>query len=237
MNSALHTSLRDNFLEQGFLHVTQNDELTQIRSSVDFEAFVKSWDSLPLDTYLIDKGKYRYRRYSVFNSNDGSLTKLPYEPHYQTREYNRVHGGFSRFYDELRPTEVNNPVLQQLIDWNLQLIAEPEQKDWRVQCHQFRICATQEEMGKPAPEGVHQDGADYVFIMLIDRHNVVGAYNTINNESGEALYEKTLIQQGEAILINDHRYWHGVSDMQPGDVDEKSYRDTLVLTFHRLDDH
>ncbi|MEE9351203.1 MAG: 2OG-Fe dioxygenase family protein, partial [Thiotrichaceae bacterium] len=89
------------------------------------------------------------------------------------------------------------------------------------------------EAGKPSPEGIHQDGADYVFIMLLDRENVSGASNTIHNKSGGVIYEATLKQSGEAILIDDKRHWHGVSKVLQDDKNLESHRDVLVLTFHK----
>ncbi len=232
----LSASTNDTFLQQGFIHV-EDVVPSWICGQKDFLSFKKSWNTLPADNYLNGKGKYRYRRYAVFHSIACKLSKLPLEPHYQRLNYNHLHGGLYRHFCELKPAEIDSPILRNLIEWNLQLISSTEQKNWRIQCHQFRICATRNEAGKPSPEGIHQDGADYVFIMLLDRHNVTGASNTIHDESGRILFTTTLREAGESLLVNDKRYWHGVSDIYPKDKAIKdAYRDVLVMSFHHLKD-
>lgn len=220
------------FLQQGYIHV--EDLQSWICGQKDFSLFKNSWNDLPADNYLDDKGKYRYRRYAVFQSIAGTLHKLPLEPHYQTLKYNHLHGGLHRHFSEIKPSEIKSSILNRLIEWNLQLISTTEHNNWKIQCHQFRICATENEAGKPSPEGIHQDGADYVFIMLVDRHNVMGASSSIHDKSGHVIYETTMTKPGESILVNDRRYWHGVSNIYPKDKAIKdAYRDVLVMTFHR----
>lgn len=229
------TSLKQTLEQEGYIHVAAADLLAEIQQCADFKNFKDSWNDLSLDNHLIDSGKYRYRRYSVFNSIAGKLELLPSEPHFQTREYNPMHGGSYRYYQDIAAEVLRSDTLKSLIGWNIRLISTEEQKNWRIQCHQFRICATEFEAGKPTPEGVHQDGADYVFIMLLDRQNVLGSRNTIHGESGDIVYQTTLEETGEAILLNDKRFWHGVSEMTPKDKNQKAYRDVLVLTFHARD--
>ena len=231
----LSVSTSNSLLQQGYIHV--GDELQSwLDTHDDFSHFKQSWDNLPADNYLNDSGHYRNRRYAVFQYIAGELIKSPLEPHYQTLKYNNLHGGLYRHFNEIEPSEIKSPILKSLIEWNLDLISTTEQKNWRIQCHQFRISATEKEAGKPSPEGIHQDGADYVFIMLLDRHNVLGANNTIHDKSGRVLYETTLTQPGESILLNDKRHWHGVSNIYPKDTTiQNAYRDVLVLTFHHLE--
>ncbi len=241
MNAKPPMSLQELFQRQGFIHVAEDSILDGIQQRSGFQflhSFKQSWNDLPLDNHLRDEGKYRFRRYAVFNvqvnnAEDNEVRQLPIEAHYQSREYNNENGGYQRYFSELSLAVAESPILKELIEWNIELISTGKQKKWRVQCHQFRICATPLEAGKPSPEGIHQDGADYVFIMLLDRENVSGASNTIHNKSGGVIYEATLKQSGEAILIDDKRHWHGVSKVLQDDKNLESHRDVLVLTFHK----
>ena len=49
---------------------------------------------------------------------------------------------------------------------------------WLIEAHQFRII-TGRDPGKPTPEGLHRDGVDYVFISLIERHNISGGVTRV----------------------------------------------------------
>lgn len=233
MTATPPASLAEQLHQHGFIHA---DTLSVVKNYVDtpiFQQFQQSWDELPADKHLSDNGHYRFRRYSVFTHIDGVRKKLPREPHFQPRSYNHLHGGIYRHFSELTADTLSNPVLSEVIDWNISLISV-QQANWRIQCHQFRICASEFEAGKPAPEGVHQDGADYVFIMLVNRNNVSGAENTIHTLQGEVIYKTTLQMPGEALLVDDRRYFHGVSDIVPKDPQDPATRDVLVLTFHAI---
>ena len=228
------TTLINQLHQQGFLHVDSGSILGKYCNSSEFQQFQRSWNDLPEDNHLLDNGHYRFRRYAVFTSIDGVLSKLPKEPHYQPRKYNHLHGGINRYFEELTPASIESPVFKQVINWNLGIISTKKYSNWRIQCHQFRICANQFERGKPAPEGIHQDGSNYVFIMLLGRNNVQGAENTIHNKQGEILYRTTLQTPGEALLVDDKRHWHGVSEIVPEDKNQQGIRDVLVFTFHAI---
>ena len=233
MNSKSPTSLQDIFQQQGFIHITDTQAIDEIKKRGDFDKFTHSWNNLPPDNYLKDGGKYRFRRYAVFNYSHNKLTLLPIEPHYQARKYNGLHGGFYRYYEGFLAEIAEGAILHYLIRQNINLLSTDKQQGWRVQAHQFRIRATETEAGKPSPEGIHQDGAEAVFIMLVDRKNILGARNTIHNEEQDVLYETTMKRAGESILVNDRLHWHGVSKAYPDDNQAESHRDVLVLTFHK----
>lgn len=227
--------LREQFQKQGYIHLTDANIKTWLDHHSSFSSFKSSWNDLPSDNHLSDSGSYRYRRYAVLNSIAGKLSKLPLEAHYQTRSYNPINGGYYRHFSEVEASILDSPILKNLIDWNLQLISTKEPIDWRIQCHQFRICASELEAGKPSPEGIHQDGSDYVFIMLIDRHNIIGASNSIHDQQGNTLYKTVMTHTGEMILLDDKRHWHGVSEIHPKEKNKQAYRDVFVMTFHQLD--
>lgn len=198
-----------------------------------FEQLGKTWSQLPQDGYLRDAGAYRYRRYAVLEVEGNKTRVLPHEAHYQTSSYNRLNGGFSRNFAPFSPTVLNNSVFQQVLDWNVAMISRPDAQDWKVQCHQFRITGDEKQEGRPTPEGLHQDGAEYVFIMLIKRHNIEGGVTRLYRDK-KIIFEGTLEQPGDAVLLNDKLIFHSVSPIHPLLKDELAYRDVLVMTFHKL---
>lgn len=205
--------------------------LTQYKRQA-YTRFCESWNRLLPDAYLRDGGHYRQRRYSVFTWQHGKLTQLPHEPHYQSSYHNAVHGGFNRHFRGWLPTTVNNPVFKEIIRWCLGQFSTNPAKKWRIQAHQFRINASANEIGKPTPEGVHKDGADYILIMLLDRQNVSGGESHVYDNNMQPLAQCTMQASGDLLLVNDHAVYHGVTPIVPEDKAKPAWRDVLVLTFH-----
>lgn len=209
----------------------QRELFTQMAHA--YQRFCQSWNQLLPDPYLRDGGRYRLRRYSVFHWQQGKLKQLPHEPHYQSSYHNAVHGGFNRHFRAWLPTTVANPVFKKLITWSVAQFSANPQQLWRIQAHQFRIVASALEEGRPTPEGVHKDGADYILIMLLDRHNVQGGVSHIYNNQMQALGQCTLSGSADLLLVNDHKVYHGVTPILPEDKSQAAWRDVLVLTFHK----
>ena len=195
--------------------------------------FSAAWDDLPKDPYLLDGGQYRYRRYSVFEYHQQKLSVLAIEPHFQTTYYNTIHGGIDRHLATWECSSIDNPVLGKIIEWIIQKIPSSTTQVWRVQAHQFRIIAALDQQGKPTPEGIHKDGANYVFIMLLQRKNIQGGVSHIYNNQKQLLVETILEQSADCILLDDNAVYHYVSEISILDQRQVGLRDVLVLTFHR----
>ncbi|MEZ5451122.1 MAG: 2OG-Fe dioxygenase family protein [Thiolinea sp.] len=224
--------------QPGYLIATsgQNNALQmrlQQRMAQAFARFCRSWSQLLPDPYLRDGGRYRLRRYSVFHWEREQLTRLPYEPHYQSSYHNAVHGGFNRHFRSWLPTTVFNPVLREIIRWSIAQFSTHPAHRWRIQAHQFRIVASAQEEGRPTPEGVHKDGADYILIMLLDRQNVQGGVSHIYDNAMQPLEQCQMRARGDLLLVNDREVYHGVTPILPEDASRPAWRDVLVLTFHR----
>ncbi|PID48772.1 MAG: hypothetical protein CR991_10060 [Proteobacteria bacterium] len=198
-----------------------------------YARFRQSWNQLLPDLYLRDGGHYRLRRYSVFLWEKAKLKPLPYEPHYQSSHYNKLHGGFKRHFRPWQATTIHNPVLSAIIRWSIEQFSHDPAQAWRIQAHQFRIRTSVHEEGKPTPEGIHKDGADYILIMLLDRHNIEGGVSQVYDNERRPLAEVTLQATGDLLLVNDAQVYHGVTPVKPKNSAEAAWRDVLVLTFHR----
>jgi len=200
--------------------------------SSEMSDFYQSWQDLPSDKFLSDGGHYRYRRYSVFNYLNDKLEILPHEAHYQSTYRNNMNGGIYRDYEPFKQSTIDNPALKSIIAFVADQISFNNEKQWRIQAHQFRIEANTAEAGKPTPEGIHRDGADFILIMLLGRDNISGGTSHIYDENKNLQFEGKLCNRGDAVLIDDRTVWHGVSEIHPLDKNKPGYRDVLVLTFH-----
>lgn len=204
------------------------------QSQNELHDFQQSWQNLHADNFLNDGGHYRYRRYSVFTWNKAKpLTLLPHEPHFQSTYRNSMNGGIYRDFEPFESSTVNNPVLSNIINWCAQTISSQQESSWRIQAHQFRIQANSEESGKPTPEGIHKDGADFILIMLLERNNIKGGVSHIYDEEKKLQFGAVLEEMGDSVMLDDRKVWHGVSEIYALDEEKPGYRDVLVLTFHK----
>ena len=199
-----------------------------------YQCFKASWNDLKPDPYLVKDGTFRLRRYAVLRWQKGTLQLVTPEAHFQSKQYNSVYGGINRVFAPITPAVLQSAFLKILIAQTIMLFDAKATVAWRVQCHQFRINASLAEAGQPTPEGIHQDGANYVFIMLLERQGVIGGVSELFDNNKQRIATTVLKKDGDAILLNDKVLWHGVTNIQPAKGAEKGHRDVLVLTFHRL---
>jgi hypothetical protein len=204
----------------------------------EWDGFASSWDDLPEDAYMADGGRYRRRRYAVFDIRDGVASRAPHQAHYQATVYNRLNGGLERWFAPVEPAVAAHPVLQGLLIflakvWGTLAGASTKQSAWHVEVHQFRIEASHAVQAQPTPEGAHRDGVDYAFVMMVGRTNVTQGVTEIFAPDGTALGNFTLAEPGDATFLDDHRIFHAVTPIVPTRLDEKAVRDVLVITFTR----
>lgn len=217
----------------GFIRLT--GQPWQNTGTPDWLAFARSWDDLALDTYMGDGGRYRQRRYGAFRLDARGLTRLPHKAHYQELAFNPLNGGIARWFEPMTSRSATAaPLVQAVLGLQAMLdtpSANASPCDWDVEAHQFRILATPDAEGQPTPEGLHRDGRHWVFIMLVDRHNITGGETLIADNDARPLARFTLTQPGDALLLDDRRLRHATSSIRPADPARAGWRDALVLTF------
>jgi hypothetical protein len=197
----------------------------------DLDALRGSWERLPRDTYLLDGGRYRFRRHSCFVHElaTDSLQLVPHRAHWQPRDYNALHGGLERWFEPIETAVLDAPVwtglLRALGNLFAAVRAEPR---WYVEAHQFRIDAA-EGIGRPTPEGAHRDGVDYVAVILVDRRDVSGGETRVFDANGPAGVRFTMAEPWTALLLDDAQVVHETTPIQK--AGPHGVRDTLVVTF------
>ncbi|WP_051277972.1 2OG-Fe dioxygenase family protein [Solimonas flava] len=201
----------------------------------DWDAFAASWDGMPLDAYMADGGRYRRRRYAVYTGSADAIVREHHQPHWQSRDYNPLNGGIARWFEPIDAALDAGSTLPAVLAWcGAQCAAlAPDVARWHIEVHQFRIEAAAGMDGQPTPEGVHRDGVDYVLVLMVRRHNIASGTTTIHAPDGRRLGAFTLTEALDAVLVDDHRVFHGVTPVQPLDAAQPAYRDVLVVTFRR----
>jgi len=195
----------------------------------DLDALRGSWDDLPEDGYLRDGGRYRRRRHSCFVQDGDALQHVPHRAHWQSEDYNALHGGMHRWFEPLREGVVAQPVWTQLLVGLGHVFSQVQPRaPWHVEAHQFRIDTT-DGIGRPTPEGAHRDGVDFVAVLLVGRHGIKGGETRVFEADGPTGQRFTLTAPWSLLLLDDARVIHESTPIQP--VDASGHRDTLVLTY------
>ena len=188
-----------------------------------------SWQDLRPDAYLKDGGSYRKRRHSCFVIDHDRLTQAPHRAHWQSQEYNALHGGMRRWFEPMNPATVSDPAWSRLLLALGRVASDLKgEQPWYVEAHQFRI-DTADGIGRPTPEGAHRDGVDLVAVMLVERHGVSGGETRVFAAAGPDGQRFTLTDPWTLMLLDDTRVIHESTPIQP--LDDYGYRDTLVLTY------
>ncbi|MGO9673289.1 MAG: 2OG-Fe dioxygenase family protein [Methylocella sp.] len=204
----------------------------------DWERFAKSWNDLGIDAYMADGGRYRRRRYAAFAASRDGLARKPHQPHYQSRDYNPLNGGIERWFAPVTEAIGAHPAMQAILRTCVDLFDSltPEGARplvWHVEIHQFRIEAHACMQGFPTPEGLHQDGVDWVLVLLIARENIASGMTSIHDLAKRNIGNFTLTRPFDAAVVDDSRVSHGVTPVEPLDPARPAHRDVLVVTFRR----
>ena len=219
-----------------FVHAAHmRTALGEFGSLPDWSAFAASWSDLEEDSYLADRGRFRKRRYAVFEMTQAGIERQSHQPHRQHVEYNPLFGGVERWFAPVTPVVGDSPSMRAILGFCQRLFGglAPSVTRWHVEVHQFRIEALPGQQGFPTPEGVHRDGVDFVLVLLVTRRNIASGTTTVHDTGGRQLGCFTLTDPLDAALLDDTRVAHGVTPVTPIDHGAPAYRDVLVVTLRR----
>lgn len=193
------------------------------------DAMRPDWDALPPDAWMKDGGRYRRRRHSCFVVSPEAVEQVAHRAHWQSVEYNALHGGMQRWFEPMAPSTVALGAWGALLRSLARTCAalRPEVPRWFVEAHQFRIDTT-DGIGRPTPEGAHRDGVDFVAVLLVAREGVKGGETRVFEASGPRGERFTLTEPWTMVLLDDARVIHESTPIQP--TSEGGHRDTLVIT-------
>ncbi len=228
-----HSALR----EGGFVFAEAPDMRAALGPALhDWPAFAASWDDLGLDTYMADGGRYRKRRHAAFRAGPGAIVRKPNQPHYQSRDYNALNGGIARWFEPMLEGAAGTDTFQAILAFcNTLFSGLTSAPSWHVEVHQFRIEARPDSAGLPTPEGMHQDGVDWVLVLMVDRDNIAEGETSIHGLNRTLLGSFTLREPLDSALVDDHLVFHGVTPVRALDPTKPAHRDVLVVTFRRED--
>lgn len=230
-----HNILAD-ISESGYTIVLGKEFHLSSELEKSWKEFREEWNHLPVDAYLKDKGKYRFRRYGrfFFLPITGEIVSLPPAAFVQSKEVNKLYGNLKREFVALHPQVTENIFLQELIRFNFSHFPVEEamtQHPWEVGIHVIRILAKPSEPGNPTPEGKHRDGHNFVAMHLIQRKNVSGGETTIYNTDEQPLQDVALLNPLDSVYVEDARVMHRVTPIHSENNIDSGKRDMLLVTY------
>ena len=199
--------------------------LTHFRTA-EVAALRPFYDRLPLDPYI--KGVFRRRRFSRFMGRASELRRLDHKYFLQSKDVNQLAGGIRRDFQELEDGLLSQPAFQAMVTTFIDVMGiDPEVREFGV--HQIRIVCSSEFAGSPAPEGIHQDGFDFIGMFCVERHQILGATTRIYPGKDQPPLFSRELQAGEAVLANDRIVYHYAEQVRPSG-DQPGHWDLLVIT-------
>lgn len=200
------------------------------------ETLWKDWENLKVDGYLEEGRTFRRRRlgYYYWNPLTEELLVTSKNTMYQDEDRNPYNGGINREYAPISKEAMNNPFLQALIRFTLTqfpMTPETADKPWEINVHQVRVVGQADDLGEPTPEGIHNDGDDFICNFFVQKKNVEGGVNGVYDLKKQHIESRTLSTELECLWLHDPYVMHGVSPIYPKNPAEPAVRDMLLLGY------
>ncbi len=194
-------------------------------NSINPEGFKPFFSNMPVDPYI--KGNYRSRRLSRFTVSGNELIRLPHGYFFQSKENNPLLGDIKREFAELDDALIELDIFRNLVlAFSDSCKLHPEAE---IGVHQIRISCSPNNFSNPAPEGIHQDGTDFIGIFSVDRDNIQGGETHLYTAKKEKPVFSKVLNPGELLLINDRDFFHFANPIKP-QTDAQGSFDVFVLT-------
>ena len=135
----------------------------------------------------------------------------------------------ARKFDSIDEKVLESKALSQLVKAFFE-VCKIYKGQYEFDIHQMRvICrggATQ-----LSPEGWHQDGYDYIAVIVVDRNNIIGGEMLLSTGKGKTPFLQATIDTGTLVVVDDSYLWHNGRSIQPIDDNDPAWMDVMVFTF------
>ena len=175
-----------------------------------------SFNDLPIDTYYPENKEIpsRYRRYASFQINinqDVINVKQIYKNNFSQNVVD--FRSFMRYFEPIKEDIIKEQLIQLFVP-PLSLThyfnQKPEQCEYKLDVHQVRLLSFANQPSDNAPEGIHQDGADYIIsAMILNKHNIENDTSVIYDENKKEIF-RTNLNTGDFIFQDDIKLWHDI---------------------------
>lgn len=194
------------------------------------DGLAPSFNYLPETEHL--DGKYRLRRYSVVQCNGNRLPSPVGDNTFtQSDEYNKFQGNVTRQFEPIEPSVLNSIDMGVMCSMFKDMCRLPANQ--KINIHQMRIITLEDET-PVSPEGIHQDGYDYICVVGVNRYNVTGGHFLAYLNRDDEPFMSLPLKPKLMVAINDRALWHNATKIKPV-LGKDGYMDSFILTA-RIDD-
>ena len=213
--------------------------------------FVEQLDADARGRYDASRHVTRQRaiaRFAVRRTEDEpDVTRLPAG---DFRQNVRDARGATRVFAEASARAVEAPIVTEVLCAFAKLVfaLHPNTPGLTMTVHLMRSLPHAGRLAENSPEGVHEDGVDYIVsALVVARHNVRGGVSEVHEQLPDGtrvlLHEQTL-EPGEFIFQADtgeearfgNDLWHYVTPMALTDAAEAGWRDILGIDIELADE-
>lgn len=194
------------------------------------QSLLDSFDNMPRDMHSLGRlREIRLTQYiGYWEEGEWFFAPLPKRKYVQSADYIKLAeaGGVPRHREQVvgNPTPLIAAVLNQL---------PVELNDmFQINVNQIRVIANAEFKGVTVPEGPHRDGHEFSVIAVARRQNVKGGETQVIDPNTREILFRTTLDENQAILIDDERFIHYATNIEPEDGDV-GYRDIWVIEINR----
>ncbi len=207
------------------LHTHENTlHITQL-SARALQQLSPSFANLPHTDHA--DGQYRLRRYSVIEFCQGKVIEQNQHDFVQSDAINHFQGDVVRHFEPILDSTLQSDGMREMCQLFVDANELPDGQ--QIEIHQIRIAAIYDET-QVAPEGVHQDGFDYIALIGIDRKNIVGGEIMLYEDNHEAPFYRKVLNNGEVAMLDDSRLWHNACPIRSIRHSQEGHMDVFVLT-------
>lgn len=200
-------------------------------SEIDVSSYItenlkRTFEDLICDDYHPDGS--RYRRFAQFRLEFDNrvplLEQLDIRPFSQKSINNNLVGNTLRYFPPIRA------VIEPIILKGFQESHISYDEVWQVNCHQVRVLGSPKTPGRAAPEGIHRDGVDNIFMVCADRLNITGGASEVYSDDKDLMFT-TELYSGNGLVVNDKAVYHNVTEFNLKNPNELGYRDMFIIAF------
>ena len=188
----------------------------------------KSFDNLSIDKYYNIK---RGRGFSLVKVDDLNKLEIVGDLNfYQSESYNNYNGNVLRKYSNLSEYILDDELFKYLVQTFKEQVDKVSPVVTRyIQVHQIRVYANNLSTNL-VPEGINQDGFNFIAISCINRKNIRGGLNNVYDSDKTIKCYSTSLNEGEILILNDRKMFHDVTNIELNNLNEVGYRDIFVFT-------
>ena len=119
-------------------------------------------------------------------------------------------------------------------NWN----SSTKSSNYEINVHLVRQWALPGSTSTNAPEGCHQDGAQFIIsacVLNLENVNDEGGISRVYDETQKKTLFEQQLEPGQFLLHDDMHYWHDISKIESKDGINPAVRDIIGLDFIPLD--